>query len=226
VNDVRKEIYIVGAGGFGKEVADTIVAMNREEERFLIAGYIDDDPALMGKTINGVTIVGNTEHLIRIGRRALENARPLPSAILSVSEPAIKRRLAERLEGSVIPENIIHPSAVLSPYAVLGKGIVIQASVYVAPNAEIGDHVHVNVLSSVGHDVRLGAFASVMVLSALSGYATLGRCGYIATGVTVLPGVHIGENTHVGAGTVVTKDIPADVVAYGAPCRVIREKNH
>lgn len=46
---------------------------------------------------------------------------------------------------------------------------------------------------------------------------------WLGGGVIVLPGVTIGENTVVGAGAVVTKDLPADVVAIGTPARVVRE---
>jgi galactoside O-acetyltransferase len=51
----------------------------------------------------------------------------------------------------------------------------------------------------------------------------IGRNVWIGSGVQVLPGVTIGDNSVIGGGSVVTKDIPADVVAFGVPCRVIRE---
>lgn len=51
----------------------------------------------------------------------------------------------------------------------------------------------------------------------------IGRCCWIGAGAIILPGVTIGDNTVIGAGSVVTKDIPANVVAVGNPCRVMRE---
>ncbi len=51
----------------------------------------------------------------------------------------------------------------------------------------------------------------------------IGRNCWLGTGVIVLPGVTIGDNTVVGAGSLVTRDLPANVVAFGTPCRVIRE---
>ena len=48
---------------------------------------------------------------------------------------------------------------------------------------------------------------------------------YIGNNALIMPGVTIGDNTVIGAGSVVTKDIPANVVAYGIPCKVIREIN-
>ena len=53
----------------------------------------------------------------------------------------------------------------------------------------------------------------------------IGRCCWIGAGAIILPGVTVGDNTVIGAGSVVTKDIPSDVVAVGNPCRVMRPIN-
>ena len=60
---------------------------------------------------------------------------------------------------------------------------------------------------------------------AASGPIELSRNVWLGANVVVLPGVHIGENTIIGAGSVVTRDIPANVVAAGVPCRVMRALN-
>lgn len=52
---------------------------------------------------------------------------------------------------------------------------------------------------------------------------TIGHNVWIGAGVSILPGVMIGDNTVVGAGSVVTKDIPSNVLAVGNPCRVVKE---
>ena len=54
---------------------------------------------------------------------------------------------------------------------------------------------------------------------------TIGNNVWIGGGAIILPGVTIGDNVVVGAGSVVTCDIPANMVAYGNPCRVARENN-
>ena len=50
----------------------------------------------------------------------------------------------------------------------------------------------------------------------------IGKNVWIGAGVIILPGVTIGDNAVIGAGAVVTRDIPANVVAFGVPCRVMR----
>lgn len=51
----------------------------------------------------------------------------------------------------------------------------------------------------------------------------IGRCCWIGAGSIILPGVRIGDGTVIGAGSIVTRDIPSGVVAVGNPCRVMRE---
>ncbi len=51
----------------------------------------------------------------------------------------------------------------------------------------------------------------------------IGRNCWLGAGVVVLPGVTIGDNSVIGAGSVVTKDVPPNVIAVGNPCRVLRE---
>ena len=53
----------------------------------------------------------------------------------------------------------------------------------------------------------------------------IGKNCWLGSGVVVLPGVTIGDNVVVGAGSIVTKDLPSNVVAVGNPCRVLREMN-
>lgn len=90
-------------------------------------------------------------------------------------------------------------------------------------NIFIGDHVLIapNVtISATGHPVhpelrkQLAQFSIPVVI---------GNNVWIGANAVILPGVHIGDNTVIGAGSVVTKDIPANVVAVGNPCRVLRE---
>lgn len=53
----------------------------------------------------------------------------------------------------------------------------------------------------------------------------IGKNCWIGAGVVIVPGVTIGDNVVVGAGSIVTKDLPDNVVAVGNPCKVLREVN-
>jgi galactoside O-acetyltransferase len=89
-------------------------------------------------------------------------------------------------------------------------------------------HIYVGDYTMIGPNVTV-ATAGHPILPELREMAyqynasvRIGRNCWIGAGVLILPGVTIGDNTVIGAGSVVTKDIPANVVAVGNPCRVLR----
>ena len=81
-----------------------------------------------------------------------------------------------------------------------------------------------NTNASVDHDNRLGSFSSVAPRVATGGNVTVGEFAAIGIGATVLQGRRIGQHAVVGAGSVVTRDIPDFTVAYGIPAKPIRTR--
>ncbi|MBQ7308874.1 MAG: sugar O-acetyltransferase [Clostridia bacterium] len=111
-----------------------------------------------------------------------------------------------------------------------GKHVHFGKGVYANFNLTLVDdtHIYVGDHTMIGPNVTV-ATAGHPILPALreQGYqynmpVHIGRNCWLGAGVIVLPGVTIGDNTVIGAGSVVTKDIPANVVAVGNPCRVLR----
>lgn len=104
-------------------------------------------------------------------------------------------------------------------YANFNLTLVDDTHIYVGDYTMFGPNV---VLATAGHpilpELRPLAYQYNMPIH-------IGKNCWLGAGVIVLPGVAIGDNTVIGAGSVVTKDIPANVVAVGNPCRVLREIN-
>ncbi len=104
-----------------------------------------------------------------------------------------------------------------SVYANFGLTMVDDTHIYVGDYTMFGPNV---VVATAGHpilpELREKAYQYNMPVH-------IGRNCWIGAGALILPGVTIGDNTVIGAGSVVTKDIPANVVAVGNPCRVLRE---
>lgn len=104
-------------------------------------------------------------------------------------------------------------------YANFNLTLVDDTHIYVGDYTMLGPNV---VIATAGHpilpELRPLAYQYNMPVH-------IGKNCWLGAGVIVLPGVTIGDNTVIGAGSVVTKDIPANVVAVGNPCKVLREIN-
>lgn len=114
-----------------------------------------------------------------------------------------------------------------------GAHIHLGDSIYANFNFTAVDdsHIYIGSYTMIGPNVTV-ATAGYPILPELREKAYqfnmpvhIGRNCWIGTGAVIMPGVTIGDNSVIGAGSVVTKDIPANVVAYGNPCRVAREIN-
>ena len=104
-------------------------------------------------------------------------------------------------------------------YANFNLTAVDDTHIYVGDYTMFGPNV---ILATAGHPIlpklRQEAYQYNMPVH-------IGKNCWLGAGVIVLPGVTIGDNTVIGAGSVVTKDIPSNVVAIGNPCRILREIN-
>lgn len=101
-------------------------------------------------------------------------------------------------------------------YANFNLTLVDDGDIYVGDSVMMGPNV---VLATAGHPVEPGLRRRVAQFNLP---VRIGANVWLGAGCIVLPGVTIGENSVIGAGSVVTKDIPANVVAVGNPCRVLR----
>lgn len=114
-----------------------------------------------------------------------------------------------------------------------GKHVHFGKNVYANFNLTCVDdtHIYIGDYTMIGPNVTL-ATAGHPILPELrkKGYqfnmpVRIGKNCWLGAGVIVLPGITIGDNTVVGAGSIVTKDLPPNVVAVGNPCKVLREIN-
>jgi UDP-3-O-[3-hydroxymyristoyl] glucosamine N-acyltransferase len=119
--------------------------------------------------------------------------------------------------------NLIHSSAVKAVSVDHINGLLMGPQSVVAPFSSLGFGVTIKRSASVGHHAKLGDFVNINPGAVLSGFVEVGEGTVIATGASIIHNVKIGKHTVIGAGSVVTNDIPDGVIAYGNPCKVIRE---
>jgi sugar O-acyltransferase (sialic acid O-acetyltransferase NeuD family) len=210
----RRRIFVYGAGGHGKVVAD--ILLSRGETEF--AGFVDDREELWGEQVMGFPVLGGGEWLrgeARVARIAMA---------LGVGDNASRHWIAECCAYCGVEIlTLVHPGAVVSRAARVGRGSMVMANATVNADALVGAGVIVNSGAVVEHDVTIGDYAHVAPNAAMGGGSRLGAFSHLGIGASVLPCVHIGAHTVVGAGAVVVKNLPDQVVAIGVPARIHRQ---
>ena len=210
-----ERIFVYGAGGHGKVVADILVACKDVR----LAGFVDDQEELRSKSVLGLPVFGD-------GHWLQKEARSIRIVVaLGVGDNYARHRVAEKcLNSGMQLATLIHPAATVSKSAQLGRGTVVMAQAVINPGAVTGDGVIVNSGAVVEHDVEIGAFAHVSPNAALGGAARLGKFSHLGIGAMVIQSVSIGIHSVVGAGSVVIRNIPDRTVAFGVPAEIHRTR--
>lgn len=216
----NKPLYIYGAGGFGREVAWVVEAINSQAEQWHIAGYIDDDPAMSGMLIGGYPVLPSME----AARIAAAEASSLYIS-LGVGFPHTRALLAQRAAASgFIPATLVHPAAVIGPSVTLGPGTIVAAGAVVGPNATLGGDVLLNVGGGVGHDATVGACTVVCPGARISGGCTVGAGVLVGSNAVIAPGRAVGDEAVVGALSFVVLDVRPGRTVLGNPAMAMRGK--
>lgn len=211
------DVVILGAGGFARELYWVFLEDNEQRKRWNVLGFVDDKPELQGAVICDLPVLGTMEWLERNRRKSVE-------LICSAGNPRTRKALAER--GAALGFSfctVVHPSARMSRWVELGPGTVVTAGCVLTTQVKVGAHTLVNLNSTIGHDCVIGAYSNITPGCQISGAVNFGEGVYFGTGAVIIQGKSVGEWSIVGAGAVVTSDIPSHVTAVGVPCRVIKE---
>lgn len=209
-----KKMFVYGASGHGKVVADILLARKEPD----LVGFIDDRADFQGVNVLGLPVCGN-------GQWLREEAKKMRVAVaLGIGDNLARQRVAYKcLAWGAELATVVHPSAAVAVSARLGPGTVVMAQAAINPDARIGRGAIVNTGALVDHDVEIGDFAHVAPNATMGGASRLGALSQLGIGAVILQGVGIGAGSLVGAGAVVVRDIPDGVVAFGVPARIHRK---
>jgi sugar O-acyltransferase (sialic acid O-acetyltransferase NeuD family) len=147
------------------------------------------------------------------------------SFVLGVTKPHLRKKVSEMfdLENKGYPMTLVSKNADISTTVDLGKGVVVNTMSCIAGHTIIDDFVFINRNVSIGHHTVIGKYTTINPGVNIAGNVTIGECCQIGIGANIIDGIKIGNNTIIGAGSLVTKDIPDNVVAYGNPCKIIKQ---
>lgn len=208
---------IVGAGGFGREVAPLVLETLRDEVEngdaevvFVVEGL------LAPHTVNGIRVI-STEQFIASGVEKSFN--------VAIGNGGVRKRISTILEASgATPFSIVAHNAMQLSTNEIGDGLVLCPFTTITSNARIGRFFHANLYSYVAHDCVIGDYVTFAPAVKCNGNVVVGDNVYIGTGAIIREGqpgnpTVIGEGAVIGMGAVVTRDVPAGSTVVGNPAR-------
>lgn len=213
----NKNIVIIGGGNHCKCIIDIL----EYDASYNIIGVIDSI-AEIGSSIAGYKVIGKQNELLKLMQEF-----SFDKGIIAVgdnySRYIIEKELLNQFKDFTFI-NAIHPSAIISKSAIIGYGNVIMPGVVVNVGAKIHNHCIINTKSTLEHFSEMHNFSSLSAGVITGGYVTLKEFSAIALGVTVFDRVTIGVNSVIGSASLVNKDIPDHVLAFGVPAEVKRNR--
>lgn len=216
---MREDIILVGSGQHAR-----VVLYNMEAQgKYRAVALLDSDLSKKGTTFEGIDVVGDysEETLEWIKSEYKTNKFFIAFGNMKYRSSVYENFVRNGFEAV----NIIHPNAIISPQAKIGRGVLIECGCLITPNPVIGDNVVVNTGSQVNHDNVVENHVYIASGVVLSGGVKIGRNTLLDDGVVVTLGRSVGENCIIGAGAVVTKNIENNKIAFGNPCKVVREND-
>lgn len=188
-----KRLLIVGAGGHGRSVAEAVLA----EGACIVAGFLDDafpelqrvwEIRVLGKAVDFAQWVGIAD-----------------LAFVAIGNNALRQRVSLGLQMAGFSlATVVHPRAIVSPTATIGRGSAVMAGAIVGAEACLGEGVIVNCAAVVDHHCRVGDYGHLGVNAAMAGGAVLGTQAWMQIGSALGYGVKIGDERVLMPGEIVS----------------------
>ena len=214
----KRPLYIIGAGGFGREVAWLVERINAvsTEEKWNFKGFIDDNDELWDTTVDCYKVYG--------GYNVLESSSENIWCVVAVGNSKVRKNVIGRLKSysHIHFAKLIDPSVKMSKSSSVQEGSIICAGTVITVNVKIGSHCIINLDCTVGHDAKLSDFVTLYPSVNVSGCVEVGECAELGTGSQIIQGVSIGKGSIIGAGGTVICNIDDEVTAVGTPAKNIK----
>ena len=207
-------VYFLGAAN--PETLRMIAAVRRSTPNFAVGGFLDNDVTKHGASFFEFQILGGVE---RVAELALTGAKFVN--LITGSTLARYETTKQIVDAGGTLTNFLHPSIDLT-MTKMGVGNYLQESVILQAAVTLGDNCSIHMAAIVGHESTIGHSVFIAHAVSISGACSVGDGTFIGTNATLLPRVSIGRWATIGAGAVVTKDVPDYAVVVGNPAKVVR----
>lgn len=212
-----KNIYIIGAGGHAKVVADIVLKRISElKDSINLAGFLDDSFSVADeREIFGVKIIGRIDEVLKLNQ---DNSNYF---VIAIGSNSIREKIS--LKYKLNYYTIIHPSSIIGNNVELCEGSVVMAGTIINSYTKIGKHCIINSGAIIEHDNLIEDFVHIAPKCVTAGGVKIRKSSWIGIGSSVIQNLEIGAESFIGAGSVVVKNIGEKVKAYGNPCREVEK---
>ena len=209
-----KNIVIVGAGGFGREVEWLIRRINQKKDTWNVVGYADDNVEI-GTKIGNYKVIYNVDNLL--------STKEEICVVVAIGNSVVRSNICNKLmQNKMISfPNLIDPS-VLNDDFNIGFGNIICAGTVLTVNITLGNFNIINLNCTLGHDDELIDYITIYPNSNISGCVKINSLVEIGTGTQIIQGKSIANNVIIGAGAVVVRDITESGTYVGVPVQKIK----
>lgn len=209
-----KELLIIGARGWGREVYNMLPNCIGYETEFTVKGFLDDKADALDGMPGYPSIISS-----------VEDYQPKPNDVFvcALGDARWKRHYAELIMakgGKFI--NIIHETVVIERNSTIGNGCILCKQVFISCDSQIGDFVTMQPYCAIGHDSSIGNYCYLGGRVFTSGGAIIGESTEVHTNAIILPSVKVGNNCMVAAGSVVIRKVKDGTTVYGNPAKVFK----
>lgn len=204
------DVYIVGAGGYGRVAVGQMlddVACGRD---WRVVGFLDGRKNILDGYNYEVGIVGDPMTF-----EPAENDR----FVCALGAPADRRTYAAPLLAKGARFLNVITETYFGRNVKMGQGCFFERRVGIGPDCDIGDFVTIHSFAILGHDIVIGAYSHVSCFCFVGGGAQIGTGVTVHPHATILPGVKVGDGAVIGAGSVVIGNVPPGITVFGNPAK-------